>query len=210
MDFENTFSATMRATSFRTMLALSASEGMKIEHMDVSNAFTQAEIDNDIWVECPDGFGRDSGNVFKLKKALYGTKQASHLWQCKLFDYLKKENAYKATGSKFKFKQCLADSCLFEFNNKQGKIMIGVYVDDLIIAHNNKEMADEFIKEFCAVFTSKHLGPLSFFLGVAVDQHSDGSISINQTQYIRDMVEKYNLGHEANSIHRDIPHNVEP
>ena len=87
VDFDHTFSATMKATSFRTLLALCVANGLSIDHMDVSNAFTQADIDKDIWVECAKGYGHRCGNVLRLKKALYGTKQAAAAWQKALFKY---------------------------------------------------------------------------------------------------------------------------
>ena len=51
MDYERAFSATMRATSFRTLLALSAGRKLRLKQYDVSNAFTQADMDIDTFVE---------------------------------------------------------------------------------------------------------------------------------------------------------------
>ena len=45
-DYSHSFSATMRATSFRTILALAAGEKLPLEHFDVTNAFTQSDIDS--------------------------------------------------------------------------------------------------------------------------------------------------------------------
>ena len=91
-DFTHSFSATLRASSFRLLLALSAGQKLKLEHFDITNAFTQADIDADIYVEPPKGYatkGKDGQTqVLKLKKALYGTKQASRLWQQSLRDKL--------------------------------------------------------------------------------------------------------------------------
>lgn len=208
LDFEQTFSATMRATSFRTLVALAAANGMKLEHLDVSNAFTQAPIDSDIWVDCGKGFGFKDGTVLKLKKALYGAKQSSHLWQKTLFAYLLSEG--KGKNAKLKFKQCAADACMFTYTDEKGhRLVIGVYVDDIVVAYDDKALLDRFVNEFMSKFESKSLGPLSFFLGIAVDQHEDGSISIHQSQYIRNMGEKFRLGHEGDSILRDTPGSAE-
>ena len=48
--------------------------------------------------------------VLSLKKALYGTKQASRLWQQTLFKWLEAEG----------FKQCRSDPCLFVRRNESG------------------------------------------------------------------------------------------
>ena len=57
IDYDQSFSSTLRATSFRMLLALAAHNRMQLEHVDVSSAFTQAELDEvDIWVEPPKGY----------------------------------------------------------------------------------------------------------------------------------------------------------
>ena len=66
-------------------MALAAGEKLSLDHYDVTNAFTQSEIDTEIYVEPPPGYEEYDANgktmVLKLRKALYGTKQASRLWQ---------------------------------------------------------------------------------------------------------------------------------
>ena len=57
VDYEQCFSSTMRGTTFRTMVSIAAKEGLRAEHVDISNAFCQADIDGvDIWVQPPRGF----------------------------------------------------------------------------------------------------------------------------------------------------------
>ena len=51
VDYTQSFSATLRATSMRTLLALAAGESLSLEHFDVTSAFTQSDIDCDIYVE---------------------------------------------------------------------------------------------------------------------------------------------------------------
>ena len=95
-NYDQAFAATLRASSFRLLLALSCQLGLTIEHVDVKNAYTQAEMDHDVWVEPPKGFetysdselkkppGARRPNLLKLRKALYGTKNAGRLWSQKL------------------------------------------------------------------------------------------------------------------------------
>ena len=67
-----------------------------------------------------------------------------------------------------------------------------VYVDDIVVAHRGIPL-DWFIKGFTGPkgFNSKHLGKLNWFLGIAVDKHDNGSITINQEMYVSKMVEKF-------------------
>ena len=168
-DYTHAFSATLRATSFRMLMAIAAGEKLKLEHFDVKNAFTQSDIDAEIYTEPPKGFpvpkGKDGKpQVLKLIKSLYGTKQASRLWQLKLRDHL---------VNKMGFKNSIADPCMYVKRDDHGGVMIiGVYVDDIILAHKNVKLS-EFIDVFCGKegFVSKHLGSLNWFLGMGVTQH---------------------------------------
>ena len=199
-DYDRAFSATLRSTTFRTLLAMCAGNKLKVEHFDVTNAFTQADIDDvDIWVEPPKGFDKladEHGTfVLKLKKALYGTKQASRLWQATLTEFLVKE---------LKFVQSKSDPCLYRLEKDGDILLVGVYVDDIICAHKGK-LFKWFKNKFLKRFRAKHLGPLEWFLGVAIDQHADYSISMHQTKYIESMVQKYIPHHKHNCIERSFP-----
>ena len=88
-----------------------------MDQFDVTSAFTQAEIDAEIYVEPPKGFattGKDGRpQVLRLKKALYGTKQAARLWQQALVKRL------KTMG----FTQSAHDPCLFRYVGEHGECL---------------------------------------------------------------------------------------
>jgi hypothetical protein len=187
-DYTHAFSATLRSTSFRLLMAVAAGEKLKLEHFDVKNAFTQSEIDAEIYTEPPKGFETKGKygkiQVLKLIKSLYGTRQASRLWQLKLRNHL---------INKMGFKNSLSDPCLYVKRDDKGSVMIlGVYVDDIILAHKNIKLND-FIEGFCGKggFNAKHLGKLSWFLGMGIDQHDDYSITINQDLYLKKVMERF-------------------
>ena len=200
VDYTHSFSATMRATSFRILLALAAGEKLKLEHFDVTNAFTQSDIDSEIYVEPPKGYPEYKDKVLKLRKSLYGTKQASRMWQLKLRSKLLEMG----------FTNSSHDPCLFSRRDDDGTIMlIGVYVDDIVLAHNSTGKLKQFTDEFTGPrgFRAKHVGPLSWFLGVEVDQASDHSITINQRQYITKMIERFVPTHKTSVIKHSMPCN---
>jgi hypothetical protein len=199
VDYTDSFSATMRATSFRILLALAAGERLKLEHFDVTNAFTQADIDSEIYVDPPKGYPEYEGKVLKLKKSLYGTKQASRMWQLKLRSKL----------IEMGFSNSPHDPCLFSRRTDSGSIiLIGVYVDDIVLAHNERDL-DWFIKTFTGPkgFNAKHVGPLSWFLGMEVDQAPDYTIKINQTQYLEKLVERFVPTNKGSVIKHAMPCN---
>ena len=204
-DYVHTSSATLRATSFRLFLAVAAGRKLFIDQFDVTAAFTQADIDAEIYVEPPRGFetkGKDGkAQVLRLKKALYGTKQASRLWQQTLVARL------TAMG----FVQSKHDPCLFRYSGPHGECLIGAYVDDLLCAYSSKETLKWFAEGFIQSesnpegFLARHMGRVSYFLGMAIDQHADFSISVHQRKYIEKMLNKFVPSHETNAIKHSMP-----
>ena len=78
-------------------------------------------------------------------------------------------------------------------------------MDDIVVAHSDDKLFDEFRSKFCARFRSKYLGKLDWFLGMAIYQHSDGSIEFDQQKYIEDMVHKFAGGDIQSFVQRDTP-----
>jgi hypothetical protein len=77
-DFFDTYSPVARMTTIRVLLSLAASYGLLVHQMDVKSTFLNGELDEEIYMEQPDGFvvkGQES-KVCKLFKSLYGLKQA--------------------------------------------------------------------------------------------------------------------------------------
>ncbi|CAH9101134.1 unnamed protein product [Cuscuta europaea] len=118
--------------------------------------------------------------VCKLTKSLYGLKQASRQWFCKLSDSL------KLLG----YKQSKADFSLFTKITEHSFTAILVYVDDLILGGNS-------MKEINAVkvflnnkFTIKDLGELKYILGIEIAR-SDKGINLCQRKYTLDILNEY-------------------
>lgn len=201
MDYDRAFSATLRATTFRTLLSIASGKKLKLVQYDVSNAFTQAELDDvDLFVEPPRGFeeweiidGKRVSKLLHLKKALYGTKQAARLWQETLRSFLVDDMA---------FKQSQSDPCIFRKSRGDDEIIIGVYVDDLIVAHRGDKLLAEFDKEFNSRFTVRNEGALKWFLGMAIDQQDDFSITLNHSLSITKLYEKHCPG---STVTREYP-----
>jgi hypothetical protein len=200
IDYDRTFSATLRATSFRTLLAIAAGTKMRLIQFDVSNAFVQAKMDDaQVFIEPPKGHevwetinGKRVSKLLLLVRALYGTKQASRLWQETLRQYLVEEVGFKCSKS---------DPCLYRLTRGNEEILLGVYVDDILVAYRGDNLYREFSSNFFKRFPGKS-GPLNWFLGMAIDQHDDFSIHIDHKLSIEKMAEKFIPN---NKITREFP-----
>ena len=81
-NFFDTYSPVARLTTIQVMLSLAASHGLLVHQMDVKTAFLNGELEEEIYMEQPDGFiaqGQE-GKVYRLIKSLYGLKQAPKQW----------------------------------------------------------------------------------------------------------------------------------
>ena len=78
LDFFDTFSSVTRITSIRLLIAIAAIFDLKIHQMDVKTTFLNGDLEEEIYMDQPEGFvesGQES-KVCKLTKSLYGLKQA--------------------------------------------------------------------------------------------------------------------------------------
>ena len=82
IDYDETFSPVAHFESLRLLLALAILEDWEIHQLDVKSAFLNGVLDKEIYMEQPQGFiiARQENKVCRLKKAIYGLKQASRAW----------------------------------------------------------------------------------------------------------------------------------
>lgn len=119
IDYWDTFSPVIRMESVRSIIAIAAAKKMVVQQFDVKTAFLHGELEETIYMKQPAGFGDGSGRVCKLKKSIYGLKQAANCWNKKFVKTL------EGLG----LTQCTSDPCVFT-----GKtVIVGIYVDDGLI-----------------------------------------------------------------------------
>ena len=81
VDYQETFAQVAKMNTVRILLSLAANCNWELQQYDVKNAFLHGDLDEEIYMSIPSGFGGVEGKkVCKLKKALYGLKQSPRAW----------------------------------------------------------------------------------------------------------------------------------
>jgi hypothetical protein len=90
IDYEETFSPIARLEAIMILLAFSVAKGFKLYQMDVKSAFLNCVVEEEVFVRQPPGFESEKypHRVYKLRKALFGLKQAPRSWYGRLRGFL--------------------------------------------------------------------------------------------------------------------------
>ncbi|KAD4385513.1 hypothetical protein E3N88_25681 [Mikania micrantha] len=129
-------------------------------------------------MKIPEGFAsKDETRVCKLKKSIYGLKQASRNW------YHKFTQSLVGLG----FKQSKADHSLFIYKNNDIFEAALIYVDDVIIIGNNMRHIQQTKSHLDTKFSIKDIGYLKYFLGIEVARTSEGLV-LSQRKYTLDIL----------------------
>jgi hypothetical protein len=175
IDFDDVFAPVARMESVR-LLTLGAQEGWQVHHMDVKSAFLNGDLKEEVYARQPAGFivTSQEGKVLRLRKALYGLRQAPQAWNSKLDDTLKKMD----------FVQSEHEHAMYRRSHGDDILLVGVYVDDLVITGSSLATVEEFKEEMKRAFLMSDLGLLSFYLGIELRQDARG-ITLRQAHYAK-------------------------
>ena len=158
---------------------------MIIHQMDVVTAFLNGKLDEELYMQQPDGYIKPGEEhlVCKLKKSIYGLKQSPRCWNKAFQEYM----------NSIGFNQSGADPCVY-IRTASTMTIVAVYVDDLILITKTVEEMQEVKKSLAAQFKMKDMGELHYCLGVSIEQDKDRKcLWMHQKQYIQNMIEKHEL-----------------
>lgn len=185
VDYYETFSPTAKMTSLRVMVQLAAQYNLTIHQLDVKTAYLNAPIDCEIYVDQPKGFqvGKSDKNlVWKLNKSLYGLKQSGRNWNVILHDFLVQNGCT----------QSLADTCIYTRNSRDSRVVLLVWVDDILIAASTESLLVEMKDMLKRRFNMTDLNGLLWFLGIQF-KYSYGKITMDQSYYLKKVLLKYDM-----------------
>jgi transposase InsO family protein len=187
VDYFETFARTGQYKTLRVALSLAARWDHELVQMDVPTAFLNADVEEDIYMEMPEGY-QQPGMVCKLEKSLYGLKQAPRNWDKLVHSFITDEMGFKATVS---------DPSLYFKRSRTGRLMlIYRFVDDMQGNHHVEDAAE--FKESMAMlekrFQVKTLPTSAWMLGMRITRDRKArTITLDQELYITKALEKYGL-----------------
>lgn len=175
LDYGETFSPVVKATTIQLVLSLAFSQGWHIRQLDVNKAFLHGYLNEAVYMTQPQGFVDPSkpNHVCKLNRSLYGLKQTPRVWFNRL-SYFLINHGFIASKT---------DSSLFIYAATNTVIYILVYVDDILITSNESSNITMLVATLAKEFSLKDLGPLHYFLGIEVTLTKRGMF-LSQKQYI--------------------------
>ena len=174
-----------RLSYVRTLIAIFTAHKWPLFQMDVKNAFLNGELSEEVYIKLPPGYSHPPGfphRVFRLRRALYGFKQAPRAWLAK----------FSSTISQHGFSSSSFDTTLFLRRSGHDITILLLYVDDMIIKSDDMQDIQD-LKHFLGrQFKMKDLDPLNYFLGLEVSSSIDGYY-LTQAKYIFDLISQASI-----------------
>ena len=157
--------------------------GWKIHQMDVKKTFLNGQIEEEMYIEKPEGFetfDRES-HVCLLKRALYALKQAP--FPC----YTMIDNYFTKLG----FMKNEADANLYHIVVEGKLLIILFYIGDLILTGDD-QLIKSCKEELAREFEMKDMGFMHYFLHMEIWQQ-DGEFFVSQVNYANEILRRFRM-----------------
>ena len=168
--------------------------------MDVKTAFVHENLIEDVYMIQPEGFvdPTSASKVRKLKRSIYGLRQASRSWNIR-FDEV-------VTG--FGFIKSEEDSCLYKKLSGSSIVFLILYVDDILLIGNDVSMLNSVKESLNGKFLMKDLGEVVYILGIKIYRdRSRRLLGLSQSTYIDKVLKRFNMS-EAKKWFLPLSHGI--
>jgi len=185
IDFSEVFALVARLETIRMIVALASWKNWSLRQLDVKSAFLNGMLDEEVFITQPLGFV-SKGNehkVLRLRKALYGLRQAPRAWNKRIDNFLHRVGFLKCTTEYGVYVKSL---------NVTETMLIYLYVDDLLVTGSSSTCIDQLKEDLKREFEMTDLGALSYFLGLEFAYDRRGII-MHQRKYILEVLKKFNM-----------------
>ena len=197
-DYDDTFAPTAKYRSLCMLLHLAAIFDWDINGLDVEQAFLESDIDKEIYMTLPKNVYEDNVTkkpvIVRLRRSLYGLKQAGELW------YAKIDRLFKAEG----YKRLIHDQCIYiKRDNETGAVsIICCYVDDILFMGNCPTEISSTIKHFRSQVTNlTEMGEVKRYIGVDIKRDRVAhTISLSQQPYIDKIIKSNSIPEDSESV----------
>lgn len=186
-DYDEVFAPVVKQATFRLLLTMAGMQKMLIYHYDFKTAFLNANLEEELYLDQPEGYVENEHLACKLNKSIYGLKQAARLWNQTI------DNVFIEIG----FRRGVHDQCLYVKQDKELTYIL-IYVDDILIVSKNIELIKMTEKKLSKHFQITCLGEVENYLGVQVRRDESGYYYINQRKYIKKIINNFRMDMEKN------------
>ena len=167
-------------------MALVAHFDLELHQMDVKTTFLNGDLSEEVYMSQPEGFkanGKDN-MVCRLKRSIYGLKQASHQW------YLKFDKIVTSFG----FIENKFDQCVYMKVNGSKYIFVVLYIDDILLASSDVNLLNDTKRILFANFNMEDLREAYFVLGIEINRdRSRNLLGLSQRAYINRVLKRFNI-----------------
>eukprot|EP00253_Pinus_taeda_P033780 PITA_33780 len=165
--------------------------------MDVKTTFLHGDLEEEIYMKQDEGFATKDkkGLVCKLKKSLYGLKQSPRMW------YQKFDTFIRGLG----FTRSKVDHCVYFKLIGDGVIYLVLYVEDMLLVGNDKEIIQDLKTQLSSKFDMKDVGAAKYILGMEIKRdRAKRKLWLNQRKYVETILQRFNM-QESKPVKVPIP-----
>jgi hypothetical protein len=184
VDYSLVWTPTGQHATLKVLLVHAVSTNLEMRHVDISTALPYGELDETVYVEQPPELNDGNTNRWRLRKSLYGLKQAGRQWHLRLSHVLR-EKGFKRVGN---------GPALYVSESTAGeKQFIFLWVDDLFLVAL-KEVYDAIAQEVLSTFKGRDLGEASWLLGMKITRdRTRKTLELSQGRRIETALERFNM-----------------
>ncbi|CAA7015031.1 unnamed protein product [Microthlaspi erraticum] len=192
IDYQEVFAPVVKHVSIRILMSAVVNQDLELEQMDVKTAFLHGDLDQELYMEQPEGFevNKDKDQVCLLKKSLYGLKQSPRLWNKRFNKFMMEQ----------KFLRSERDTCVYVKKVDQGFVYLLLYVDGMLLAAKEMTEIEKLKKVLSSEFEMKDLGAASRILGIDIKRdRKEGVLWLSQSGYLGKVIKRFNMA-EAKTV----------
>ena len=185
IDFEEVYAPVSQYATLRALLSTVADRDLELRQLDIKTAFLNGDLEEELYMNQPPGYetgGRRT--VCRLRRALYGLRQAGRAWHVKL------KKALQDLG----FTASDADASLFTQHSGGDLIIVLVYVDDILIAARDLTAIQGVTGQLLTIFQGRDMGEPALFLGMQIQRdRAQRTLQLSQERYALSVCERFGM-----------------